>query len=49
MHVEFLAMQDKIVTQLKICRLSNSKSNFTELGWEYDVDWRTVKPNIPHR
>ena len=36
-------MQDKLITQLKICRLSNSKPNFDELGWEYDVDWRTDK------
>lgn len=36
-------MQDKLITQLKICKLSNSKPNFAELGREYDVDWRTVK------
>ncbi len=36
-------MDLKLITQLKICRLSGTKPNFADLGRRYDVDWRTVK------
>jgi len=36
-------MQQALVTQLRICKLNNTKPNFAELGREYDLDWRTVK------
>ena len=36
-------MEQKLVTQLKILKLSNVKPNFAELGRIYDLDWRTVK------
>lgn len=36
-------MDQKLITQLKICRLSGTKPNFAELGRRYDLDWRTVK------
>ena len=36
-------MQEKLITQLKICRLNNTKPNFAELGRQYGLDWRTVR------
>jgi len=36
-------MQDKLITQLSICRLNETKPNYAELGRLYDTDWRTVK------
>ncbi|MCF0141028.1 MAG: IS21 family transposase [Mogibacterium sp.] len=36
-------MQKTLITQLRICRLADTKPNFAELGRIYNVDWRTVK------
>ena len=36
-------MQQSLLTQLSICKLSNIKPNFAELAREYNLDWRTVK------
>lgn len=36
-------MEQKLITQLKILKLSNVKPNFAELARIYDLDWRTVK------
>jgi len=36
-------MDTKLITQLKILKLTNSKPNFSELARIYDVDRRTVK------
>ena len=36
-------MGQRLITQLKIIKLSNVKPNFAELARKYDVDWRTVK------
>ena len=36
-------MYDKLVMQLKICRLNNTKPNYAALARLYGVDWRTVK------
>ena len=36
-------MHEKLITQLKICRLNNTKPNFAELGRQYGLDWRTVR------
>ena len=36
-------MNEALITQLKILRLSNSKPNFSELARMYDLDRRTVK------
>ena len=36
-------MNDALITQLKILKLSNIKPNFSELARQYDVDRRTVK------
>ena len=36
-------MNEALITQLKILKLSNSKPNFSELARLYDVDRRTVK------
>ena len=36
-------MDQRLITQLKICRLSDTKPNYAELARRYDVDWRTVK------
>ena len=38
-----LLMDTKLITQLKILKLTNSKPNFSELARIYDVDRRTVK------
>ena len=38
-----LSMDTKLITQLKILKLTNSKPNFSELARIYDVDRRTVK------
>lgn len=36
-------MDQRLITQLKIIKLSNTKPNFADLARKYDVDWRTVK------
>ena len=36
-------MDQRMITQLKIIRMSETKPNFAALGRRYDVDWRTVK------
>lgn len=36
-------MHDKLIMQLKICRLNNTKPNYAALARLYGVDWRTVK------
>lgn len=36
-------MQERIITQLTISRLSGIKPNFAELARQYGMDWRTVK------
>ncbi len=36
-------MDQRIITQLKIIRMSETKPNFAALARRYDVDWRTVK------
>ena len=36
-------MDQRIITQLKIIRMSETKPNFAALGRRYDVDWRTIK------
>ena len=36
-------MEEQLITQLKILKLSNVKPNFAELGRMYDLDWRTIK------
>lgn len=36
-------MDQRLITQLRINKLSNIKPNFAELARQYDVDWRTVK------
>ena len=36
-------MDQRLITQLKIIKLSNTKPNFADLASKYDVDWRTVK------
>ena len=36
-------MDIKLITQLRILKMSNLKPNFAELARQYDVDWRTVK------
>ena len=41
--MEVSAVQEKLITQLKICRLNNTKPNFAELGRQYGLDWRTVR------
>ena len=41
--MEVLSMDQRLITQLKIIKLSNTKPNFADLARKYDVDWRTVK------
>ena len=36
-------MNQSLITQLKICKLSDTKPNYAELARTYDMDWRTVK------
>lgn len=36
-------MDQRLITQLKIIKLSNTKPNFADLARKYDVDWGTVK------
>ena len=36
-------MNEKLIIQLSICRLSAIKPNFAELARQYNLDWRTVK------
>ena len=36
-------MDQRLITQLKIIKLSNTRPNFADLARKYDVDWRTVK------
>ena len=36
-------MDQRLIIQLKILKLSNTKPNFADLARRYDVDWRTVK------
>lgn len=36
-------MEQTLITQLKILKLSNVKPNFAELARIYDLDWRTIK------
>lgn len=36
-------MEQSLITQLQICRLSKIKPNFAELARRYNLDWRTVK------
>lgn len=40
---EVTTMNQALITQLKILRLSNIKPNFSELARLYDMDCRTVK------
>ena len=41
--MEDFSMNNVLITQLKILKLTNSKPNFSELARIYDVDRRTVK------
>ena len=41
--MEVLSMDQRLITQLKIIKLSNTRPNFADLARKYDVDWRTVK------
>ena len=36
-------MDQTLITQLRISRMSGTKPNFADLARRYDVDWRTVK------
>ena len=36
-------MNQTLITQLRIIKMSDTKPNFADLGRRYDVDWRTVK------
>ncbi len=36
-------MDQTLITQLSICRMSGTKPNFADLGRRYGLDWRTVK------
>ena len=36
-------MDQRLITQLIIIKLSNTRPNFADLARKYDVDWRTVK------
>ena len=41
--MEVLSMDQRLITQLIIIKLSNTRPNFADLARKYDVDWRTVK------
>ncbi len=36
-------MDQTLITQLRISRMSGTKPNFADLARRYDVDWRTVR------
>lgn len=43
LFMEVISMNDKLLTQLRILKMSDSKPNFSELARLYEIDRRTIK------
>ena len=43
LSMEVIFMDNKLLTQLRILKLTDSKPNFSELSRQYGIDRRTIK------